>query len=221
MEQREPATGGAIPNILLSNATIPNVETVLRAFTILTIIIVGIISFVFCYFIALVIWQDRTEPIPTDASSFTQREAAEVFEEYVLDYQSRLEVSKEVTQIEAVEGYEGFGITGPAFLKFRATDAFINELLQRESDFGVHGNPSKYSSYTPMTCTFFQKSSLHPLMEKSPHRFEWWKTSGISSPICYGSSGDHYNDGVKYVLIDRENNIVYFYNSEICQMCQD
>lgn len=145
----------------------------------------------------------------------------EVFKKYVQDYRSELNFNDEITQLEGLEGAIAYGVQGPAFVRFEATDAFINELLQRESSFGLYGRPAKYNLYVSMNCTFFQEPSIHALMRQFPERFEWWEASNVSSPICYQSLGEHYNDGGKYLLIDPKNNTVYFYNSEICQICQD
>lgn len=156
----------------------------------------------------------------TEVCNFANKTPEEIFVKYVLDYQSDL-YPTEVTGIQGVEGAIAFGVQGPAFLKFTATDQFITELLKRESSYGQYGRPGQYTAYSKQPCTLFHQVSNHPLQEKFPDKFDWWQPLNITSPVCYQSVGNHYNDGSKRLLVDFEENTVYFYNSEICQICQD
>ncbi len=119
-------------------------------------------------------------------------------------------VPPQVTKIEAIEGPIAFGYSnGSAFVRFEATASFITELV--EKDYGFYG------AYAAVPCgNNFLKDDLLQGFFNTP--LKWWKPSEVASPVCYTPSTCILYDE-KYLLIDPDNNVGYFYRPTICGLC--
>jgi hypothetical protein len=109
-----------------------------------------------------------------------------------------------VIKVEVAEGPIAFGYSNsPLFVRFEATQSFIKELI--EKDYGMYGR------YSLMPC------------DDSPIKdgkiwTGWWRPSEVVSPVCYLARTCILDDR-KYLLIDPNKNIGYFYRSSICGLC--
>lgn len=125
----------------------------------------------------------------------------QIFLSRVLDGQ--LVPPKEL-KVQAIEGSMAFGYgSTPAYVRFEAIDSFVTEIIER--DYGFYG------AYTPMPCA---NSPITDDLIAS----ERWQPSKVTSPVCYSTSTCILYD-VKYLLIDPDNNVGYFYRTAICGLC--
>ena len=109
-----------------------------------------------------------------------------------------------ITDIEAIEGPVDFGYSnGPAYVRFQATDTSLKEII--ETDYGFNG------MYTSVSCKY------SPITDNLI-KVEGWRPSEITSPICYSTATCVLYDE-KYLLIDKDNNMGYFYRTAICGLC--
>lgn len=118
----------------------------------------------------------------------------------------------EVTKIEAVEGWPLFGYMNvPAFIRFESSDAFVVELIEKDL-------------YSPISCEWDVIDDnliweIHSEVGnyKTP---EWWKPSEVASPSCYRSTNcTLYEDDEKYLLVDSNSNVRYFFRRAVCGLC--
>ena len=120
-----------------------------------------------------------------------------------------LPIPAEVSEIYGVEGSGYFGESpGPAYIRFKATSSFIQELVTK--DYGRNG------IYTPAPCQNVPYSDFY--IEQFPERFEWWQPLEVASPVCYRAHTCTLYDE-KFLLVDPANSIVYFYRTPVCGLC--
>jgi len=131
-----------------------------------------------------------------------------VFYRYILDYGEVIPPG--ASQIQGLRGTI-FGYDGPAWIRFRATDSFITELLGK--------NHKSFGYYSPVSCSdFIEEYSRLYFTQDFPEKFGWWQLSEITSPVCYQAQGCSADDA-KYLLIDPDSDIVYFYRTATCGLC--
>lgn len=156
-----------------------------------------------CYYIIIPSFYSSESPV---------RPTEEIFADRVLDGRP---VPTQVTRIQAIEGPIVFGYAnGFALVRFEATDAFVAELT--ETDYGIYG------AYSLVPCEDSPvKNDLVKNMFRAPKVWKvrkWWRPSEVASPICYYTSTCILYDN-KYLLIDPDNNVGYFYRTAICGLC--
>ncbi|MBN1579100.1 MAG: hypothetical protein JXA89_00240 [Anaerolineae bacterium] len=132
----------------------------------------------------------------------------QIFSEYVWQYN---QVPSQVTQIKGIAGVS-FGYNGPAILRFKASESFITEMI--EKDYGYNG------LYVPSPCANFFDVSSKDQAVLSSNELEWWTPENIASPTCYHAQGYQADDS-RYLLIDSNNGLVYFYRTATCALCPD
>ena len=125
-------------------------------------------------------------------------------------YYVQAPVSSEVTNIQGVEG--GMALSeGPALIRFEATDTFITGIIE--------GDYTNYDPYSPVSCTTFYNIFINDeLMQNFAGQFEWWRPEQVKSPACYLSQGSQADD-IKYLLVDSNRRMAYFYRTATCMMC--
>lgn len=114
-----------------------------------------------------------------------------------------------ITNIQAMEGSTAFGYSnGPAYIRFEASDDVMSQLI--EIDYGIFG------VYEPTPC------ENSPFDDNQVGTFSaaarWWKPSKLPSPTCYYAQTCMIYDE-KYLLIDIEESIGYFYRTPVCGLC--
>lgn len=174
-----------------------------------SILIVGLclLFFVGKLFFTRVFLQDYLScNAPNEKCNFTDRTPEEVFLKYVW-----WTIPPEVTQIEGVEGLVPFS-EGPAYMRFKADKSFIRKLITTANNYGTYSPAS--------SCTFFDNISSHKLIQDFPEKFKWWNPSEVDSPVCFSAQGTQ-GDDFKYILVDFDMGIVYFYRNATCGLCPD
>ena len=80
------------------------------------------------------------------------------------------------------------------YMRFDTSKDFISKMLGSET--------SQSQPYNPIPCDEFFSAYSTDIAAS----IEWWKPQNINNPACY------YAETRRYLLIDRENGIVYFYS---------
>ncbi len=134
----------------------------------------------------------------------------EIFKEYVWNKADL--IPTEVNNINGVEGIIPYSSTGPAFVRFNASQRFIDDLVKTKF--------SWYEAYSPVPCRFMFNNLNQQLMKDFPERFMWWHPEEIISPMCYKAQGTQ-GDDFRYLLIGLKEGTVYFYQNASCGVCPD
>lgn len=141
------------------------------------------------------------------ALTFSQASPEQIFRGYLLDdYEylssdnefdvNTIPIPAQVTTIQGVEIVIISPLNRKAYLRFRASETFIDELTTKEYE--------NYN-YTSVECRSFFTSSQTVYLEDYPEEFDWWTPLEVETPICY-----HGND-TRFLLIDTNHNEVYYY----------
>lgn len=137
--------------------------------------------------------------------NFSNVTSEEVFQRYILEYGAS--IPSEVKQIQGIEG-KIFGYAGPAYIRFQATNKFINGIIEK----------GYVDPFVEIPCHDFLEASSKYLVKNYPKKFEWWHPTEVTSPICYHAQGGQYDDA-KYLLVDNDDEVVYFYRTPTCGLC--
>jgi hypothetical protein len=179
------------------------------------ILVVSSLSLLICLGCCVAVWLIKPGLPESFAFSFTDGSPEQLFREYVLGYEVEM-IPAEVTEIDGVE-MAVFGYHGPAYLRFRADEEYVEELLTRDYQ--------SFEPYSVIPCADFEAVCSDSvlgrnLIEEYPERFEWWKPSEVTQPICYHSQGPQ-SDASKYLLVDLNSDVVYFHHTATCGLCPD
>ena len=105
-----------------------------------------------------------------------------------------------MTTIQGVEIVIISQLNRKAYLRFRASEDFINEMITKEYEF---------YSYSSIECHNFFTSSQTVYLQNYPEEFNWWTPLEVETPICYQS------DDTRFLLIDTNHNEVYYYHTTL------
>ncbi len=141
------------------------------------------------------------------ALTFSHASPEKIFRGYVLDdYEylfsdkgfdvNSIPIPAQVTTIQGLEIVIISSLNRKAYLRFRASEAFINEMIAKEHE---------YYNYTSIGCHSFFTSSQTVYLKDYPEEFDWWTPLEVETPICY-----RVND-TRFLLIDTNHNEVYYY----------
>jgi hypothetical protein len=175
-----------------------------------TLSTLSVIGLIICFAIAggcgYIYYQFSQELKAIDELRLLNRSPEAVFQFRFMDGHP---IPSEVSEIHGVEGASRIGESiGPAYIRFNTTGSFIREMVTK--DYGRNGK------YTLTSCPSVPFSDF--FIEQFPEEFEWWRPSEVTRPVCYRAHTCRLYDE-KFLLIDTDNNIVYFYRTPICGLC--
>ena len=118
------------------------------------VILIIIAACITCYFATQPTRNEVTENL-----NFSKATSEEVFHRYLLDYGAP--ISPEVEQIQGIEGTM-FGYMGPAYIRFQATDKFVNEIIEK----------GYVEPFIEIPCSDFLETSSKYFVKGYPEKFD-------------------------------------------------